>query len=156
MLTKKAIWTHQSLLPEVWGIHLNIWSREIYSHDAHGTIQDLHRGQWLKRHQEVSGDVTPHVSQLWTIIKDLGWFEEQYPPGYRKLPKDSNHRLWHIFRYKNPAPQSQAHIPPGAVIVIHINNADRSKTVPGNNEISLADVWWYLCQEMVSYAGKCL
>ena len=36
----------------------------MYGHDTRGTIQDLHGGKLLQPHQEVSGDVPPHISQL--------------------------------------------------------------------------------------------
>ena len=61
-----------------------------------------------------------------------------------------------FFGYKNPVPQRQACTPTNAVTSVHSNNAERRNTVPGKDEISLSYVMCYLCQEMVSYAGKCL
>ena len=64
--------------------------------------------------------------------------------------------MTYFFGYKNTVPQRQVHTPTRAGTFVHSNNADRINTVSGNNEISLEDFMWYLCQEMVSYALNCL
>ena len=73
--------------------------------------------------------------------------------NYPKTPTDAYDIF---FCYKSSVPQLKSHTPPGEVTFSHGKNADRSKTVPGKYEISLADVMYYLCQKMVSYAVNCL
>ena len=44
---------------------------KMHGYDKNGTQQDLREGILLQHHQEISGDVPPYFSQLWTIIRDL-------------------------------------------------------------------------------------
>ena len=83
------------------------------------------------------------------------WLEEQYPPGYIKLPKDSDRHLWRIFPLQNLAQQHQAHAPPGWVTFAQSENEVSSKTVPWKYGISFSDFTWYHFQEMGHYVGNC-
>ena len=125
-------------------------------HDTCGTQQDLRGGQWQKRHQEVSGHMPNHVRRFWTILRNLGWLEEQYHPGYGQVTNSSTAASYVFCHYNKTAPQRQAHAPPGAVMFVHSDNENTSKTVPVNDWRQFTDVTWYRCQEMRQYAGNCL
>ena len=89
--------TYWSLIKEVWISHINGRDQKMHSHDACVTKQKTHGGKQQQYYQEVPGYVPPHVSRLWTIIRYMELFEEQYLSGYVELPQNPNCRIWRIF-----------------------------------------------------------
>ena len=125
------------------------------SHETHGTQQYLRGKRQLKRHQEVSGDVPTRFSQFLTILRNSGWIEEHYTPGYKNYLKNPTATYDVLCYYKNTAPQRQTHKPPRAVTLVQSDNSNISNIVSGNDGRSFADVTCYHWQEMGQYAGNC-
>ena len=90
-----------------------------------------------KRFQEMcllmSND-SEQYSRIWYDLKKSTLL------GTKNYPSTPTAAYDVLCRYKNPASQRQAHTPPGAVMFVHSDNADRRKTVPVNDGRSFEDV----------------